>query len=62
MFAPSGMFGPSVKVTFTGSFTRTPFSSYTRAQIWVDSKPPPPTTIISPGYEDGISTYAGVPE
>ena len=30
-------------------------SPYTRAHIWVDSKPPPPTTIISPGYEEGIS-------
>ena len=48
-FAPEGIFGPSVKVTFTGSFTRTPFSSNTRAQICVDSKPPPLTTIISPG-------------
>ena len=55
IFAPAGMFGPSVKVTLTGSLTRTPFSSYIRAHIWVDSKPPPPTTIISPGYEEGIS-------
>ena len=47
--APDGIFGPSVKVTFTGSFTITPFSSYTLAQICVDSNPPPLTTIISPG-------------
>ena len=60
--APDGIFGPSVNVTFTGSFTRTPFSSNTLAHIWVDSKPPPPSTISSPGFEEGISTYAGVPE
>ena len=60
--APDGIFGPRVNVTFTGSFTRTPFSSNTLAQICVDSNPPPPTTIISAGYEEGISTYAGVPE
>ena len=47
--APGGIFGPRVNVTFTGSFTRTPFSSNTLAQICVDSKPPPPRTISSPG-------------